>query len=91
MGTRIVHLVGIDFHGGESEFEKMACGKSPYGNDFGNMDINNHRFSLAECIFGRGKEDNLYDDLDGHKIEERDLSSTSMSIKAQFLLLVKEV
>jgi hypothetical protein len=49
------------------------------------------RFSLAECIFGRGKEDSLYDDLDGHKIEERDPSSTSMSIKAQFLLLVKEV
>jgi hypothetical protein len=89
MGTRIVHPVGIDFHGGESEFEKMACRKSSYGNDFGNMDIINHRFNLAECMFGSVKEDSIYDDLDGHKIEERGLSS--MSIEAQLFMLVKEV
>jgi hypothetical protein len=44
---------------------------------------------LAESIYHGAKEDSLYDDLDGHKIEERDLSS--MSIKAQMLWLTKYV
>jgi hypothetical protein len=91
MGTRIVHPVRIDFHGGESEFEKMACGKNPYDDDddeFGNMDIINHRFSLAESMYGSAKEDSLYDDLNGHKIEERDLGS--MSIKARILFFGQE-
>ncbi|KAM0884602.1 hypothetical protein ACQ4PT_030854 [Festuca glaucescens] len=89
MGTRIVHPVEMDFHGGELEFAKMACRKYPYDDDFDNMDIINNRFSLAESIYRRVKEDSLYDDLDGHKIEERDLSS--MSIKAQMLWLTKYV
>jgi len=87
MGTRIVHPVGMDFHGGESEFEKMACRKYPYDDDVGNMDIINHRFNLAESIYGSVIEDSLYDDLDGHKSKERDLSS--MSIDAKILLLAK--
>ncbi|CAM0876504.1 unnamed protein product [Alopecurus aequalis] len=88
MGTRIVHPVGTDFHGGESKFEKVACRKNPDDDDF-DMDIINHRFDLADNIYGRVKEDDLYDDLDGHKIEERDLGS--MSIRRKILFLAKNL
>ena len=89
MGIRIVHPVGIDFHGGESEFEKKACRKYPYDDEFCSMDIIHHRFSMAERIYGSVKEDRLYDDLDGHKTKERDLSS--MSIDAKILLFSKNM
>ncbi|KAM0859872.1 hypothetical protein ACQ4PT_046909 [Festuca glaucescens] len=89
MGIRIVHPVGIDFHGGELEFEKMACRKYPYDDDFGSMDIIHHRFSLAERIYGSVKEDRLYDDLDGHKTKVPDLRS--MSMDAKILLFAKNM
>ncbi|VAI52585.1 unnamed protein product [Triticum turgidum subsp. durum] len=90
IGTRIVHPAGIDFHGRESEFEKMACGKDPRNGDYvppwrapyySNSQIINNRRGLAENVYGREKEDSLYDDLDEHK----SVDLGPMSIRQIFL------
>ena len=81
-----MHPVGIDFHGGELAFEKAACRKKPHvDEDDDDMDIINHRFALAESIYCSVKDDSLYDDLDGRKIEVRDLSSMTIEAKILFL------
>ena len=80
-----MHPAGIDFHGRESEFEKMACGKDPRNGEnvppwrapyYSNSQIINNRRSFAENVYGRKKEDSLYDDFDGHK--SVDLGSMSI-------------
>ncbi|EMS52655.1 hypothetical protein TRIUR3_31263 [Triticum urartu] len=90
IGTRIVHPVRIDFHGRESEFEKMACGKDPRNGEnvppwrapyYSNSQIINNRRSFAENVYGRKKEDSLYDDLDEHK----SVDLGSISIRQLFL------
>uniref|UniRef100_M8CBU9 Uncharacterized protein n=1 Tax=Aegilops tauschii TaxID=37682 RepID=M8CBU9_AEGTA len=90
IGTRIVHPAGIDFHGRESEFEKMACGKDPRNGEnvppwrapyYSNSQIINNRRSFAENVYGRKKEDSLYDDLDEHK----SVDLGSISIRQLFL------
>ncbi|KAF8657856.1 hypothetical protein HU200_059666 [Digitaria exilis] len=95
MGIRIVHPVGINFHGRELEFEKMACGEDTYGDDlvstltqpfYSNLKIISDRCLMADNVRGRVKEDSLYDDVDGQK-RERILSSKNISA-ADALFLV---
>ncbi|KAG2595675.1 hypothetical protein PVAP13_5KG090100, partial [Panicum virgatum] len=59
MGIRIVHPVGIDFHGRELEFEKVVCGEDPCGENivpilrkpfYNNLDIVNNRTLIAEAV-----------------------------------------
>lgn len=87
MGFRIVHPVGVDFHGREFEFEKVFSGEDchPYGGEvvctpmqsfYNNLNIINNRCLIADMVRGRVKEDSLYDDIDGQR-RERILSSKS--------------
>ena len=78
MGTRIVHPVGTDFRGRESEFEMMPCGKDPCRREDATLRIISHRRLMAENVYCKEKEDILYDGVDGHKNKYDNMSSLSM-------------
>ncbi|XBI43006.1 hypothetical protein VPH35_107833 [Triticum aestivum] len=86
MGTRIVHPVGIHFHGRDMEFEKMACEKDPLRRMYATLRIINQRTGIAESVHANVKEDSLYDGVDGQKSEyEIDRGSLSMQ---EYILLI---
>ena len=86
MGTRIVHPVGIHFHGRDMEFEKMACEKDPLRRMYATLRIINQRPGIAESVHVNVKVDSLYDGVDGQKSEyEIDRGSLSMQ---EYILLI---
>uniref|UniRef100_A0A0D3HBZ5 Uncharacterized protein n=1 Tax=Oryza barthii TaxID=65489 RepID=A0A0D3HBZ5_9ORYZ len=71
MGIKIVHPIGVDFHGRKLEFEKMVCGEDPCNDDFDpesmqpyytNMSIIEHSSLTTDRVNGRVEEDRLYSD-----------------------------
>lgn len=70
-GIKIVHPIGVDFHGRKLEFEKMVCGEDPCNDDFDpesmqpyytNMSIIEHSSLTTDRVNGRVEEDRLYSD-----------------------------